>query len=44
MVAGVLNNDDLDAQYGSSASTEFSPFIVHPDPEMDSTSRLMKDR
>ncbi|KAK7493720.1 hypothetical protein BaRGS_00015049 [Batillaria attramentaria] len=44
MMAGVLQDSDLDAGYGTSASTEFSPFIVRPDPVLDQTSRVLRKR
>nr|KAG5706426.1 hypothetical protein BaRGS_032819 [Batillaria attramentaria] len=44
IVAGMLRERDLDVQYGSSASTEFSPFIIHPDPLADPSSRWLRKR
>nr|KAG5700347.1 hypothetical protein BaRGS_029599 [Batillaria attramentaria] len=43
MTVGVLSEADLDAQYGSAASTQYSPFIVRPDPVTDHTSRLLRN-
>ncbi|KAK7460764.1 hypothetical protein BaRGS_00038811, partial [Batillaria attramentaria] len=41
LLAGGLSESDLNSQYGSSASTEFSPFIIRPDPVTDATSRMV---
>ena len=38
-----LRADDLNAVYGTAASSEFSPYVVLPDP-LDSTSRVLKKR
>ena len=38
-----LGADDLNAVYGTAASSEFSPYVVLPDP-LDSTSRVLKKR
>lgn len=44
LMAGVLSDQDLNSQYGSSASTQFSPFVVAPDPHVDPTTRWLKKR
>ncbi|KAK7496783.1 hypothetical protein BaRGS_00011992 [Batillaria attramentaria] len=41
LLAGVIEQNDLEAQYGTSASAEFSPFIVLPDPANDQTLASM---
>lgn len=43
VIIGALGNNDLNAQYGTAASSDFSPFIVHPDKD-DPTSRILVNR
>ena len=43
MLVDALSADDLNAVYGTAASSEFSPYVVLPDP-LDSTSRVLKKR
>ena len=43
-MAGVLTTSDVAEQYGTSASAEFSPFVVWPDPLIDPASRWLKKR
>ena len=44
MMAGALDESDLTLQYGSSASVDYSPCIVRPDPVADQTSRVLRKR
>nr|KAG5707973.1 hypothetical protein BaRGS_025111 [Batillaria attramentaria] len=44
MAVGVLSESDLDALYGTAASTDFSPYIIRPDPQSDPTSRFLRGR
>ena len=44
MMAGALDESDLTLQYGSSASVDYSPYIVRPDPVSDQTSRVLRKR
>ena len=43
LTAGPLTTDDVNMVYGTAASSEFSPFIVSPDPDRP-VSRSLKGR
>ncbi|KAK7113965.1 hypothetical protein V1264_000110 [Littorina saxatilis] len=43
VMVGSLEEDDLNAVYGTAASVQFVSFIVRPDP-LDRTSRLLRQR
>lgn len=44
IMVGVLTTSDLSQQYGTSASAQFSPFVVVPNNTLDQTSRWLRKR
>ena len=43
ILVDALGANDLNAVYGTAASSQFSPYVVLPD-SLDSTSRVLKKR
>ncbi|XP_070573760.1 uncharacterized protein [Ptychodera flava] len=44
LTAGVLTDNDVNAEYASDASVDFKPFVVNPEKTMDETDRFLRKR